>query len=659
MPKLTYTSLSTIVGNESAAVAAINANMLAIQTAIENTLSRDGTTPNTLSADLDLNSNDLLNGATINCTDLVVAGTSLATQVAAAAASAAAALVSETNAAASEAAADADATATAADAIATAADAVSTAADAVSTAADAAATAADAISTAADAATATTQASNASTSASNAATSETNAATSASNASTSETNAATSASNASTSATAASTAQTAAELAQTLAEASSENSGLTYEYDTGTSGAGITTGLIRFNNANLSLATAAYIHDTDYGGSDQSGGIATWDDVNNSNGSGILVVTDVTAGTKTVFTVTYNVGVDNTSYWTHTIAYVSGATSIGTGDAAIVNLDFSYSGTDGGGLTASGTPVDSQIGVWTSASAMEGDADFTFDTASNTLSLAGVAGTSIFAQGGANILVDSPRGTMTLSNIDALDATTETTIEAAIDTLSNLTSVGTITTGVWNSTFGATAQEAIEDYVGAMVGGASVQSGITVAYDDTNGELDFTVDTASTSAAGIIESAIASEINTGTSTTLAVTPDSLAGSNYGTAVVPILVFDDATDCATGDGAGDIWWRVPSILDGWDLVGVAACVQTAGTTGTMDIQIHNVDNALDMLSTKITIDSAEKDSSTAATAAVINTSNDHVNTGDQIRIDVDAVQTTPAKGLLVELQFRLP
>jgi len=53
--------------------------------------------------------------------------------------------------------------------------------------------------------------------------------------------------------------------------------------------------------------------------------------------------------------------------------------------------------------------------------------------------------------GGVDILADSS-GTTTLSNIDALDATTESTIEAAIDTLSNLTTVGTIGTGVWQGT---------------------------------------------------------------------------------------------------------------------------------------------------------------------------------------------------------------
>lgn len=70
------------------------------------------------------------------------------------------------------------------------------------------------------------------------------------------------------------------------------------------------------------------------------------------------------------------------------------------------------------------------------------------------INLAASASLSVNSTG---ILVDSA-GTMTLSNIDALDATTESTIEAAIDTLGNLTSatalasIGTITTGVWNGT---------------------------------------------------------------------------------------------------------------------------------------------------------------------------------------------------------------
>ena len=54
--------------------------------------------------------------------------------------------------------------------------------------------------------------------------------------------------------------------------------------------------------------------------------------------------------------------------------------------------------------------------------------------------------------GSGNTILSDSSGTTTLSNIDALDATTESTIETAIDTLSNLTTVGTIGTGVWNGT---------------------------------------------------------------------------------------------------------------------------------------------------------------------------------------------------------------
>ena len=43
-------------------------------------------------------------------------------------------------------------------------------------------------------------------------------------------------------------------------------------------------------------------------------------------------------------------------------------------------------------------------------------------------------------------------GTLTLTNIDAIDGTTEATFENAIDSLANLTTIGTITTGTWNAT---------------------------------------------------------------------------------------------------------------------------------------------------------------------------------------------------------------
>ena len=89
----------------------------------------------------------------------------------------------------------------------------------------------------------------------------------------------------------------------------------------------------------------------------------------------------------------------------------------------------------GGNVTKVGTPVDNQMAVWTGDGTLEGTSDFTYDGTSLNL----ITGKN-FQIAGATILSDAA-GTTTLSNIDALDATTEATIEAAIDTLANLTTI--------------------------------------------------------------------------------------------------------------------------------------------------------------------------------------------------------------------------
>lgn len=121
--------------------------------------------------------------------------------------------------------------------------------------------------------------------------------------------------------------------------------------------------------------------------------------------------------------------------------------------------------------------------------------------------------------------------------------------------------------------------------------------------------------------------------------------------------VQLQVFDPLVNTATGDGK--MYFVVPAGLNGYNLSAVHAKVITAGTTNTTDIQIHNLTQTADMLTTKITIDSGETGSDTAAAAAVIDTANDDVATYDVIRIDVDAISTTPAKGLFITLTFTTP
>lgn len=89
------------ITNIDTSINALNNNFTLIEQAIENTVSRDGTLPNHLTGDIDLNSNNLLNCGTVTATEVIVAGSSVAASAAASAASASAANASAISAASS------------------------------------------------------------------------------------------------------------------------------------------------------------------------------------------------------------------------------------------------------------------------------------------------------------------------------------------------------------------------------------------------------------------------------------------------------------------------------------------------------------------------------------------------------------------------------
>ena len=129
------------------------------------------------------------------------------------------------------------------------------------------------------------------------------------------------------------------------------------------------------------------------------------------------------------------------------------------------------------------------------------DAELNGLTLSGDLTVAGgditLGSTSIFSGG----------DTTSLNNIDAIDATTEATIEAAIDTLSNLVTVGTLDSGAISSGFGnidngtstlntgnATVDTLTNDsavnashitgsFTGSFVGDGTGLTGVTAAVD--------------------------------------------------------------------------------------------------------------------------------------------------------------------------------
>lgn len=110
MSKITFTSLLNLQ-SESTAVQSINANFAVVQAALDNTLSRDGTSPNQMNASVDMNSNRIINlPAPVASTEplrLADVGGVLPSGIAAAGANAAAAAASAAAAAVSAAAAQA------------------------------------------------------------------------------------------------------------------------------------------------------------------------------------------------------------------------------------------------------------------------------------------------------------------------------------------------------------------------------------------------------------------------------------------------------------------------------------------------------------------------------------------------------------------------
>ena len=78
MAKLT----TTTIAGAYASTTELNANFALVEAAMEKCLFLDGTSPNVLSADVDFNSNDVLNAGTVNATNMILNGTVVTATVA-------------------------------------------------------------------------------------------------------------------------------------------------------------------------------------------------------------------------------------------------------------------------------------------------------------------------------------------------------------------------------------------------------------------------------------------------------------------------------------------------------------------------------------------------------------------------------------------------
>jgi hypothetical protein len=94
-----------------------------------------------------------------------------------------------------------------------------------------------------------------------------------------------------------------------------------------------------------------------------------------------------------------------------------------------------------------------------------------------------------------------------------------------------------------------------------------------------------------------------------------------------------------------------------LLNNKTLTAIAGAVTTQSTSGLPTFNVYNLRGGWNMLTTALTIDANETDSSTATTAAVIDTASSHnvVTTADQLRIDC-SVNGTGTKGVIIEMTF---
>lgn len=144
--------------------------------------------------------------------------------------------------------------------------------------------------------------------------------------------------------------------------------------------------------------------------------------------------------------------------------------------------------------------------------------------------------------------------------------------------------------------------------------------------------------------------ATGAEINTGTDDAKFVTTKALAESNLPLHTATWSLVESDKEVAIGTALGGDW-RIPGNR-AIKIKKVGAYVDTAGTTGVTTIDINEAGTSI--LSTKITIDSGEKSSQTAATAPVISDTN--IAADAILTFDVDGVSTTKPKGLKVYIEF---
>lgn len=97
-----------------------------------------------------------------------------------------------------------------------------------------------------------------------------------------------------------------------------------------------------------------------------------------------------------------------------------------------------------------------------------------------------------------------------------------------------------------------------------------------------------------------------------------------------------IPLNDSTPLVAGAKA---YWRVPAKYNGGLLVGVAAGCVDGSTSGAVVLALKDGAGGTSMLSTNVTLDQSETDTSTSSSPGVIDTSHDDLVLGHKLEVSV--------------------
>ena len=156
------------------------------------------------------------------------------------------------------------------------------------------------------------------------------------------------------------------------------------------------------------------------------------------------------------------------------------------------------------------------------------------------------------------------------------------------------------------------SDEQVQDIVGAMFSG-NTETDISAIYQDDDGTIDLRV---------------------------------------GARSLTVACSDETTALTTGSAKAT--FRMPQAAT---ITAVRASVTTAPAGSVLTVDINKGTSPTSILSTKITIDAGEKTSTTAATAAVVDTNENDVSDDEMMTIDIDTIgSSTAGAGLKVTIYY---